>query len=160
MKKIVRNILIILYLSITFIVTYSLLSYNDYNIAEFNKFYLCSISENVGDYRKGDLLIIKKNSVIKENDLVVYYNVVDGVTNIDGAIVKVVNDDVVVLKDDLIISKDNILGNNDNITSYSKVGCIYDLITSKWGYLLIIILPILIAFIYEISEIIKEIKKK
>lgn len=160
MKKIVRNILIILYLGITFVVTYALLSYNDYNIAEFDNFYLCSITNDISGYNKGDLLVIRKNSTIKENDVIIYYDVVDGITNIDGNTVKVINGDVVVLKDDLVISNDNILGNDDNITSYKKIGNAYNLFTSKWGYLLIIILPILIAFIYEISEIIKEIKKK
>ena len=63
------------------------------------------------------------------------------------------------LENDLTINADSILGTIKNTTSYSILGSIYSIVTSKWGYLIIIIMPMLAAFICEIYQIIKEVKR-
>ena len=63
------------------------------------------------------------------------------------------------LENDLTINADSILGTTKNTTSYSILGSIYSIVTSKWGYLIIIIMPMLAAFICEIYQIIKEVKR-
>ena len=57
MKKIVLNIFIGVYLITTILITYVLLSYNKYNIAEFNNFYLFA--------DKSNLMIVNKDDNIK-----------------------------------------------------------------------------------------------
>ena len=64
------------------------------------------------------------------------------------------------LENDLILSSENILGKKQNTTTYKTLGAVFNTLTSKWGYLFIIIFPMLIAFVYEIYAIFKEIKKK
>lgn len=49
MKKIVFNIFIGVYLITTILITYVLLSYNKYNIAEFNNSYLFADKSNLMD---------------------------------------------------------------------------------------------------------------
>ena len=51
MKKVVINILIILYFLVTIIVTYSLLSYNKYNIVETNDKYVLTLEEENKDFK-------------------------------------------------------------------------------------------------------------
>ncbi len=149
MKKIVLNIFIGVYLITTILITYVLLSYNKYNIAEFNNSYLFA--------DKSNLVVVYKDSSINNDDNIYYYG-----NNGKVKIGKVVNisDGIYTLDNEYTLDKDNILGSKDNSKSYCILGSIYNVLTSKWGYLFIIIFPMLIAFVYEIYEIIKEIKKK
>lgn len=149
MKKIVFNIFIGVYLITTILITYVLLSYNKYNIAEFNNSYLFA--------DKSNLVVVYKNSSINNDDNIYYYG-----NNGKVKIGKVVNisDGIYTLDNEYTLDKDNILGSKDNSKSYCILGSIYNVLTSKWGYLFIIIFPMLIAFVYEIYEIVKEIKKK
>ena len=58
-----------------------------------------------------------------------------------------------------IISSEYVIGKENASKEYAVVGAIYNVLTSRWGYLFIIILPMLMAFVYEIYEIIREIKR-
>ena len=81
----------------------------------------------------------------------------------NGEIKNIINTDLVsvdeLLQPYLTINADSILGTTKNTTSYSILGSIYSIVTSKWGYLIIIIMPMLAAFICEIYQIIKEVKR-
>ena len=61
MKKIVVNVLIILYFLVAVVVTYALLSYNKYNIVETKDKYILTIKEDNPDFKKSDLLVVKKS---------------------------------------------------------------------------------------------------
>lgn len=152
MKKIVLNIFIGVYLITTILITYVLLSYNKYNIAEFNNSYLFA--------DKSNLMIVNKDDNIKNGDDIYYYGN-NGKIKIGK--VNSISDDVYTLDNEYALDKDSVLGNKNKAKSYAILGSIYSILTSKWGYLFIIIFPMLIAFvyeIYEIYEIVKEIKKK
>lgn len=149
MKKVVFNIFICIYVVITILVTYVLLSYNEHNVAEFNKFYLIS--------DKSDLVVINKDDNINIGDNVYYYGN-NGKIKIGK--VNSISDGIYTLDNEYTLDKDSILGSKDNSKSYCVLGSLYHILTSKWGYLFIIIFPMLIAFVYEIYEIVKEIKKK
>ena len=149
MRKVVFNVFICIYVVITIFITYILLSYNEHNIAEFNKFYLIS--------DKSDLVVVYKDSSIN-NDNYIYYYGNNGKIKIGK--VNSISDGIYTLYNEYTLDKDNILGSKDNSKSYCVLGSLYHILTSKWGYLFIIVFPMLIAFIYEIYEIIKEIKKK
>lgn len=165
MKKIIINILFIVYLIMTILVTQTLLSYNKYNISESNNHYLTTISENTAGIKKSDLLLIQKSDNLKENEYVFYYDTYAAKTIVKIAKIKKIesSDDkeiAVVLDNEIILSSENILGTKAETTTYPLLGTAYNVLTSKWGYLIIIILPMLVAFFCEIYEITKEIKKK
>lgn len=149
MRKVVFNVFICIYVVITILVTYVLLSYNEHNVAEFNKFYLIS--------DKSDLVVINKNDNINIGDNVYYY---DNKNIVNSSIVSDISFDIYRLDNGISVGKDDIIGNMDNSRKYAVFGSIYSVLTSKWGYLFIIVFPMLIAFVYEIYEIVKEIKKK
>ena len=149
MRKVVFNVFICIYVVITIFITYILLSYNEHNIAEFNKFYLIS--------DKSDLVVVYKDSSIN-NDNYIYYYGNNGKIKIGK--VNSISDGIYTLDNEYTLDKNNILGSKDNSKSYCVLGSLYHILTSKWGYLFIIVFPMLIAFIYEIYEIVKEIKKK
>lgn len=149
MKKIVLNIFIGVYLIITVLITYVLLSYNKYNIAEFNNSYLFA--------DKSNLMIVNKDDNIKNGDDIYYYG---NNGKIKMGKVNSISDNIYTLDNEYALDKDSVLGNKNEAKSYAILGSIYSILTSKWGYLFIIIFPMLIAFVYEIYEIVKEIKKK
>ena len=164
MKKVAKNVLICLYFITTILITYCLLSYNKYNVSEFKDKYLLVLKEKNDYYHKSDLPVIKKNNNYQIGDTIFYYDShntsakvkMNKIKNIES----VQNDySLYTLENDLTINFDSILGTTKNTSSYILIGSIYSIITSKWGYLIIIILPMLAAFIYEIYQIIKEIKR-
>lgn len=165
MKKIVVNFFICLYFIITILITYCLLSYNKYNIPEFDNHLMLILDEKMEKFDKGDLLIIDKSKNFDTGDDVFYYDTYSTPVEVKlGKISKteIVNDkeSSIVIDDDIVLSSDNILGKKSTVKSYHLIGTILSILTSRWGYLFIIVLPMLLAFIYEIYEIVKEIKKK
>ena len=74
MKKIVVNVLIVLYFLVAVVVTYALLSYNKYNIVETKDKYILTIKEDNPDFKKSDLLVVKKSQDLKEKDYVFIYD--------------------------------------------------------------------------------------
>lgn len=64
MKKVVINILIILYFLVAVIVTYLLLSYNKYNIVETDNKYVLTLKEKNPDFKESDLLVVKNQMII------------------------------------------------------------------------------------------------
>ena len=62
-------------------------------------------------------------------------------------------------EDSLYISKEQIIGNQDVVSVYPVLGSVVQTLTSKWGYLLLIILPISILFCLEVYWLIQEIKQ-
>lgn len=164
MKKVVRNILIGLYIIITIVVTYCLLSYNNYNVSEFKDKTLLIIEDEDNNYHKSDLLVVKKGQKYRKGDTVIYYDLSN--SPIEVKINKITNVTPVgngvytyTLDNDKNYNDDAFIGTTKTTTVYSTLGTIYSLLTSKWGYLIIIIFPMLVAFIYEIYQIIREIKK-
>lgn len=164
MKKVVRNILIGLYIIITIVVTYCLLSYNNYNVSEFKDKTLLIIEDEDNNYHKSDLLVVKKSQKYRKGDTVIYYDLSN--SPIEVKINKITNVAPVgngvytyTLDNDKNYNDDAFIGTTKTTTVYSALGTIYSLLTSKWGYLIIIIFPMLVAFIYEIYQIIREIKK-
>lgn len=164
MKKIAINIFICVYIFLTILITYCLLSYNDYNDADLKTKTLLIYESKENNYKKSDLLIVKKNTDISVGEQIFYYDKYDSpvkvnlgkVTNIekiDKSVTAYILDNGKTLNDDALI------GSVKDTKKYSSLGSVYSVLTSKWGYLIIIILPMLIAFIYEVYEIIKEIKK-
>ena len=110
-------------------------------------------------------MVVKKSNDYNKGDYVFYYDTYAAKVTVKYAKienVKTINDDEkeIQLENDLILSSENILGKKQNTTTYKTLGAVFNALTSKWGYLFIIIFPMLIAFVYEIYAIFKEIKKK
>lgn len=156
MKKIIISVVFVFYFILTILVTHTLLSYNKYNVAEFENSYLLTINDET-EYKKSDLLLIKKNTNVKENDKVFYFATKKDPVKIDKVEKIDKENNTIVLSNELVITKDLILGNQAKV--YPLLGTFHNILTSRLGYLLCIILPMLVALIYEIYEITKEIKK-
>ncbi|MBR3161152.1 MAG: hypothetical protein IKF19_00270 [Bacilli bacterium] len=158
MKKIFK-ILIAIYIIVAIITTISLFTYNQYNVSQIGNKVLLKLDKEVSNYKKGNLLIInsKDNYVAGEN--VFYCEIENKKCNINyGNIITVMGGDPTINNES--ISKKLILGTDTNIKVIPFLGSIMYIFESRWIYLFFIVLPVLVAFIYEAYTISKEVKKK
>ena len=166
MKKIIGNIKFIIYAIIAVFVTICLLSYNEFKVTEFGETSLVLIDneELQPNYNKGDLVIVNRDTRIRENDSIFFYNTsadkveitVANVTNVE----KVSNFEYTyTLEGNMIISSEYVIGNTEGVTVIPKLGTVLGILESKWGFLILIVFPSLLAFIYEITVVFAEIKE-
>lgn len=168
MKRVVLSILSIVYVIVSVFVTSCLLTFNDYRVSEFRNSSFIIVSEDnpISGYGDGDLLVIS-NEVddIHSNSEILYYDTYESKVNIKiGSVVsreKVTDTESTFLLDnDKYLSSEFVIGDVSSIKVYPFVGSLLEVLESKWGFLVIIILPILVVFIYEIYALIQELMPK
>lgn len=165
MKKIITNFIFGIYVVVAVFVTICLLSYNQFKVTEFGDCSLVIIDndELEPQYQKGDLVLVDKSKIIKTGENVFFYNTYDQEVHISVGkitdIEKVTSTEYTyTLEGDRKISSEYVLGQADNTTKFVKIGTVLSILQSKWGFLFIIVLPALLAFIYQISIVVSEIK--
>lgn len=158
MGKNLWHVCIILYVLLAVFVTLCLLMYNEYNVTEFgNKLLVMVENDTTGEFNKGDLIVVNKTNNFKENDNVFYYVLREKNYYINYGTIESKRDDSVTIQNE-VIDNDLIIGSDSKVTVFPLLGGILSLLESKWGYLSIVILPILIAFLMEVYSIIKELR--
>lgn len=168
MIKKVGQVLFDVVVSVWFIlaifVTVCLLSYNEFKVTNFGKysFLIIDSDEMEPEFLEGDLLIVKRNADNKINigDKVFYYN-----SFMDSAVMiyldtvqnksMVSKSETTYVLDGEKVSGEYIIGKSDSAKAYHKLGFILGILTSKWGFMFLIIFPTLFAIMYEIAMIIE-----
>jgi ASC-1-like (ASCH) protein len=165
MKKTLGNLIIIVYIIIAISVTFCLLNYNDYNVTEIGGNTLILITDDSlePEYLDGDLVIAKngKTNKIKEGDKIFFYND----KNIKLGEVKQINryegiSSTFILDGNYQVIEEDVIGSTEEAKAYNKVGKVLSILESKWGFLFLIIFPSVLAFLYEIFQMMVEIKDK
>ena len=166
MKKKIWNLFIIIYAIIAIFITICLLSYNDYKVSEFGDYSLLIIDERdfEPEFNKGALVITDKSYVPEIGDRVFFYSKVLGKVNIRISTVtnkQVESDEQIVytLEDNIMLKDSEMIGKIEKTKKINKLGTILGILESKWGFLVLIVFPSLIAFLYELSEVIIDLKK-
>ena len=158
MKKL-YNVLIVIYVIIAIVTTVSLFTYNKYNISQIGTKKLLKLDKQVADYKKGNLLIINTKKDYNSGDNVFYCRIKNNKYNINyGNITTSMGGNPTINNEE--VSKKLILGTDEKIKVIPVLGSIMGLLESRWIYLLFVVLPILVAFIYEGYSVTKELKKK
>lgn len=171
MKKVVKIfglLIVAVYLVVAVFLTVCLLNYNKYHITELGKKSLIIVSDDDLEpkYVKNDLVVVYKNNNedIKSGDYVFFYNAYQNQVSVNlGKIIKStrVNEKeyTYTLEGNLEVSSQYVIGKSETSKSYSNMGLVLKVLESRLGFLLIIILPILVLFIYQIYAVILEIKR-
>lgn len=158
-KKIIIKIIIFFYVTLCIFTTFSLLKYNNYNFTQLNNKILIKLKDNAGNYKKGSLLIVDNNKNYSLEDNIFYCQLKKGKCDIRyGKINTIINDDYVINNE--IIPQKLLIGIDKKVISVPIIGYFMQILESEWGYLLLIVVPMLLGFIYEVYMIIKEIKSK
>lgn len=170
MKKVLKIFMIIfgiIYAGIALILTVCLLNYNDYNITEIGDKTLIIVrdEELKPDFEKGDLVIVtkNKNEDIKIGDKIFFYDTYKNQISVNlGNIINkdVINEEEVTytMNGNYPLSSEYVIGKSSTSNRYKNIGSILAVLESRFGFLFIIIFPILILFIYEIYAVIIELK--
>lgn len=167
MKRVIGNIIFVIYAIIAIFVTICLLSFNEYKVSEFGNisFILIDSNETEPDFNKGDLVIPNKDDVINVGDKVFFYNTyaetmevtLGEITNAE----RIVGDEITyTINGDIQLSSEYVIGSAETAERIPVVGSILSVLESKWGFLFLIVFPSLIAFIYEIYVVVSEIRGK
>lgn len=167
MKKILGNIIFVVYAIIAILVTICLLSYNEYKVSEFGNNTLIIIDSNnlEPDFIKGELVIANSEDKIELGDNIFFYNTyardieitLGKVTNIEKVSEK---ETTYTINDSIKLSSEYVIGSAKTASKYKNVGAVLSVLESKWGFLFLIVFPSLIAFIYELYVIAMEIKDR
>jgi len=159
--KILLTVFIVLYLGVEIFVTVCLLNYNDQNITVFGNDSLVILDSDLSqEYKKGDLLIVNrgKGGEVKPDDFIFFYNPAEpGVVNF-AQVNKVIDSNgyyTYVIGNEYNVYYDYYVGKEKKV--YSGVGTVLKVLESRWGFLLLIILPTMIAVIVELYAIIIEV---
>lgn len=161
MKKTIFRVFVGIYIVIAVFTTVSLLTYknNEQKLSEFNNKVFVKLQEDVQSYRKGSLLIIDKNNNYQAGDNVFYCNLKKNKCIVTYGTVDTMMGDAPTVNNEIVSAK-LIIGKDENVRVIPVLGGIMNTLESRWGFLCIIVLPILIGFLYELYNIIKEMKKK
>lgn len=168
MKRIIGNVIITIYAVIAVFTTVCLLAFNEYKISEFGNYSVILITNNElsPDFNKGDLVIVSSENKLNTQvgEKVFFYNSYD--RQVDVSLAEVINKEFVTSKESTftlegehVISSQYVIGQANGATVIPKVGTVLSILESKWGFLFLIVLPSLIAFIYEITVVFSEIKE-
>ena len=168
MKKIIYNTLIILYALIAIIVTICLLSFNQYKVSEFDSTTVLIINTNnlkEKGFNKGDLVLVDTTQKQEPGEDIFFHATSElGKTTIDIQTLKdkqvsAVTGETTYVLENKEIPSDLAIGPTKNSTRIGKLGTILSILESKWGFLILIVFPSLLAFIYEITVVFAEIKE-
>lgn len=161
--KILLGIIGFVYFAFVIGITVCLLFYNDYKVTEINGKSLIIIDNN-DMYEKGDLVIFEKNiDDVRNGDEIFFYEVTNGIASINvgkvTAVEKITDtESTFTINGNHDISSGSLIGKTASAKRYSKLGSVLKVLESRFGFLLLVILPTLIIFLYEIYQVIIEIK--
>lgn len=169
MKKIFKigfSIIGLVYLAIIIFVTGCLLFYNQYKVTQIDDKTFIIIDDKSDKYTDGDLVIFTKNSNddIVKGDEIFFYEVTNGKVSVRSGNVtkseKITDTETTfTINDNHEISSESVIGKTLTADVYPNAGKILYIFESRFGFLLLVILPALLFFFYELYRFVIELKK-
>jgi len=165
--KILLSILGILYAVVAMFLTACLLNYNDYKITVFGDKSLIIVNDDTLEdkYKKGSLLVVDKDNAdkIESGDEIIFYNTYNNQISIAiGEVISKENitdtETTYTVTGNYDISSEYLIGSVEDTKVYPVIGLILSILESRVGFLIFIIFPITLAFLYEIYVLVIEIK--
>ena len=164
--KIVLGFVGFIYLVVAIFAIVCLLKKNEYGYPQFGNKTLLVIEEDNKEtgFKKGDLVVLSKpsNDDVKVNDGVFFYDTEYKKNTINyGNVTKreVINEkETTFTVASKSFSSEYLVGKAKDSKIYSTIGSILNVLISKWGFFLIIIVPFFIMFMIELFAIYTELK--
>ncbi len=161
-----KKIIFTLYMIVAFFVTITLFSYNEFKVTEFGTYSLVIITDNglAPEFNKGDLLIVDKADQILAGRKAFFYDTANERIEIRLGLVenaeKVTDTETTyTFEGERKISGEYVLGPANTVDIIPVAGTILGILQSKFGFLFIIVLPALIAFVNQIGVVYSGVKQ-
>lgn len=164
--KILWDIIQVVIIVYVLFITFCVLFRNKFGYTQFDKITLASITEEevdfINDVNEGDLLLVRGTRKINIGDLIYYYYADGEHFSIRSGYVKDVVDgettSLYVLNDkyNSNVASTRVLGKESAI--YPKLGAVLNVLESKFGFLFLVLLPLMVVFIYQIWEFVVVLK--
>lgn len=156
-----RIVEIVVIVYVIFMTAY-ILCRNKYGFTQFDKYTFVTLNEEnskfVPEHDEGDLLIVRsKKFGIEEGSVIYYYATVNEEYIVRSGVVKSKTEDeyssLYFLDDEdgLSVSSNRVLGKD--VAVYSGKGRILEFLEGRIGFLLFVLLPIMLIFIYRIYDL-------
>ena len=163
------NILIVAYAVVAVSVTVLLLSYNEYHCSVVGDytFILVTDDELEPNFEEGSLVIVKETKAKKiepGDEIFLYRRISTSQFEIKYAEVLLKDsskgeyDVSYVLEGGIAVDHEDVIGSTEDMVVVPHLGTILSILESRYGYLFLIVVVSFIAFLYEIYELIMEIK--
>ena len=124
-----------------------LFTFNNFSNSVIGSNTIIGLKENILNYKKGSLIILKKET-INIGDNVLFYDIKNSNNLISSEnVIKKIDKNTYVIRDNEFISDEYVIGKVSDIKVIPFIGYLYNIFTSKVGYLLFIIFPITLYFI-------------
>ena len=166
MKNVFKNfwsfieVIIVVYV---IFVTSCILMRNDYGYTQFGKYTFVTISDSNSrffkDYEEGDLLIVRGQKFnINEGDVIYYYLSLDDKYLVrQGVVASKVEDEYSALytlndNDKSSVSSSRVIGKYVSVKK--GAGRALEVLESRFGFLFLVLLPIMIVFIYQVYQLV------
>lgn len=164
-----KGILLTVWLVVAIFVTICLIAYNDFAVSEFGDYSMFVVDNQYLEptFHKFDILIVKKgiSTEYKVGEPTFFYNNNEkyGTFINLGEITDIQYNEKVednfYFDGDTLITFDNIIGHANNAIVIKKLGILLSVLENRWGFLLLVILPCIYLVVYEIYNIVYEVKK-
>ena len=165
MKKTITNIIFIIYVVIAVFVTICLLSYNQFKVTEFGDYSLVIVTDDemAPDFNKGDLIIVDKSQEVLPGDKAFFYDTYNRQIEIRLGEVNDLErvtetESTYTFDGDHKVSSEYVLGGENTASVIPVAGTILSVLESKWGFLFLILLPVLLMFFHQITVVIADLK--
>lgn len=167
MGKKIKGILFSIYLLIALVVTLLLLGYNDFKVTEMGTYSLLKITDNElasDNFNKGDLVIVNKDDEVLTGRKAFFYDTYNDRIEVRLGTVENVEkvtstEKTYTFEGERKISGEYVLGPASTAEIIPTLGTVLSVLESKWGFLFIIVFPILIASINQITIVCSNIMK-
>ena len=165
MKKTITNIIFIIYVVIAVFVTICLLSYNQFKVTEFGDYSLVIVTDDemAPDFNKGDLIIVDKSQEVLPGDKAFFYDTYNRQIEVRLGEVNDLErvtetESTYTFDGDHKVSSEYVLGGENTASVIPVAGTILSVLESKWGFLFLIVLPVLLMFFHQITVVIADLK--
>ncbi len=165
MKKTITNIIFIIYVVIAVFVTICLLSYNQFKVTEFGDYSLVIVTDDemAPDFNKGDLIIVDKSQEVLPGDKAFFYDTYNRQIEIRLGEVNDLErvtetESTYTFDGDHKVSSEYVLGGENTASVIPVAGTILSVLESKWGFLFLIVLPVLLMFFHQITVVIADLR--
>ena len=156
--RVVKYSLLFIYVLIIILFTFFMFNMNKFGDSSFSNVTILGLDDSLSSYKKGTLLIATNDfKTIKKGDSIFYYDTLDSKNTVNLTKVEKImktNDKeyTFVINNVLFLSSEYLIASTNSVKSIPFLGFIYNIFISKVGYLVLIILPILLTFLYLLKK--------